>query len=163
MRNCKGPIGAIILSGVISAFSMENRKLSQVDLMLIPIGEVVVHSSSVLGPLSIRETFNTPFAYSRVNPVNPSRVTKAVSYRLSRSKSHYSCAQQQSYSYWLSRSRQHVCLYLSFQAVSAASFSLALCLLLFVLFLCCLPSSLSLVHGVCTTFHASVQVNRNLV
>ena len=56
-----------------------------------------------------------------------------------------------------------VCLDLSFQAVSASSFSLTPCLLLFVLVSCFLPSSVSLVHNVCTIFQASVQVNRNLV
>jgi len=58
---------------------------------------------------------------------------------------------------------QHVCRYLSFQAVSASLFSLTLCLLLFVIFSCFLPSSVSLVHNVCTSFQASAQVNRNLV
>ena len=57
---------------------------------------------------------------------------------------------------------QHVCRYFSFQAVSASSFSLTPCLLLFVLVSCFLPSSV-LVHNVCTNFQASMQVNRNLV
>ena len=56
-----------------------------------------------------------------------------------------------------------VCLHLSFQAVSASSFSLTPYLLLLVLVSCFLPSSVSLVHNVCTTFHASVQVNRSLI
>ena len=58
---------------------------------------------------------------------------------------------------------QHVCRYLSFQAVSASLFSLTPCLLLFVIFSCFLPSSVSLVHNVCTSFQASAHVNRNLV
>ena len=55
------------------------------------------------------------------------------------------------------------CLYLPFQAAPASSFSLTPCPLRFVLFSCVLPSSVSLVHNVCTNFQASVQVNRNLV
>ena len=39
MRNCKNPTGASSCSGVICVFSMENCKFSQVDSMLIPIGE----------------------------------------------------------------------------------------------------------------------------
>ena len=65
------------------------------------------------------------------------------------------------YSYRLSRSM--VCLYLPFQAVLAVSFSLMMCLLSGLLCSCFLPSSVFLIHDVCTSFHASVQVNRNLV
>ena len=57
---------------------------------------------------------------------------------------------------------QHVFRYLSFQAVSASLFSLTPRLLLFVIFSCVIPSSVSLVHNVCTSFQASAQVNRNL-
>ena len=56
-----------------------------------------------------------------------------------------------------------VFLYLPFQAVSAVSFSLTMCLLSGLLCSCFLPSSVFLIHDVCTSFHASVQVNRNLV
>ena len=60
-------------------------------------------------------------------------------------------------------SRSMVCMYLGFQAVSTVSFSHTMCLLSGLLCSCFLPSSVFLVHDVCTSFHASVQVNRNLV
>ena len=93
-------------------------------------------------------------------------------YTLSRSKRHYSCTQQQLYSRTAvgcqAPDRMSACdsifrlwrlphslLLCAFFLLCSSEDSCAFSLLLFL--------TCSLVHDVCTTFHASVQVNRNLV